>query len=124
MPIYCGDGSTQGVTIGGTNEQKIKMGSGSDYLLHKRVGGVALNASTNVFDHFEGWACFVGYSSTGGWGGTVIAGEDRTDLDIVYSGASSGMSVSKSGGQAALAVNAGSSGYIVNCSFTCFRMGF
>ena len=102
---------------------KMQFGTGNDWLLHKRIGGVSTDGNATVFDHFEGWCCYVGYGS-GGFGGMVMAGEDRSDLTVTPTGATQGYSFTKSGSQAALVINAGSTNAITNISCIGFVMRF
>ena len=103
--------------------EKIQFGTGNDWLIHKRVGAVSTDGNATVFDHFEGWCCYVGYGG-GGFGGTVMCGEDRTDFTVTPTGHTQGYSFSKSGSQSALVINAGSTNAIANISVIGFVMRF
>ena len=124
MPIYMGAGNFKiyDDTAAGDN-YKMRFNANQDYMWQKRTGGVSLNGSYTVENHFEGWCCYVGYGG-GGYGGTVAAGEDRADMTVTNTGASTGYSFSKTGSQGALVVNAGSSNAIANISFSGFVMRF
>ena len=102
---------------------KMQLGTGNDWMVHKRLGTVSTSGNATVFDHFEGWCCYVGYGG-GGFGGTVMCGEDRTDFTVTPTGHTQGYSFSKSGSQSALVINAGSTNAIVGSAFIGFAMRF
>ena len=124
MPIYVGANSFKihDDTTAGDNF-KMTFSATADYMWQKRLGGVGSNSNSTVANHFEGWCCYVGYGAGGGFGGTVMAGEDRADMTVTTTGASQGYSFTKSGSQTALVINAGSNA-ITNVSFVGFIMRF
>ena len=124
MPIYVGTNNFKiyDDTATGSN-YKMQFSGNQDHMVQRRCGGVAVNGSYTVFDHFEGWACYVGYGG-GGYAGTIVCGEDRTDFTVTTSGVATGYSLSKSGSQGALVVNAGDNYAIANISFSGFVMRF